>query len=88
MDLNRNNAKARAWIELNWLPVGWYIMQDGTGRYVKVKDEMGAHRTICHAANWPCLVGYCEGMAAGRAYAEKNARPASKKGAYNHVPTK
>ncbi len=74
MDLNRNSEKSRAWVELHWLPTGWYIEQDGMGSYVKIVDRMASNRTEFHASSWVALLGYAEGLQAGREY--QNGTPA------------
>ena len=66
MNLNRNSVASRAWVFINWLPEGWVIGQDGTGRYVKVTDTKDSNRTIFHGASWGHVVAFCEGVNAGR----------------------
>lgn len=66
MDLARNSAKSREWIERQCLPDGWIIDQDGTGRYLKVTDIKDSNRTMHHARTWRELSAWCEGVGQGR----------------------
>lgn len=65
MDISRNSVKSREWIEKHYLPAGWIIGQDGTGRYVKVTDTKDHNRTMYHAGAWRELSAWCEGVGLG-----------------------
>lgn len=65
MDISRNSAKSREWIEKHCLPAGWIIDQDGIGRYLKVTNIKDMNRTMFHAGGWRELIAWCEGVGLG-----------------------
>lgn len=72
MDLKTNKIEIRAWIERNWLPEGWEIVQNGTGQYLKVQETSG--HTSFTGQNWAGVVAYCAGVNAGITYETKRNR--------------
>jgi hypothetical protein len=72
MDLKRNTIETRAWIERQWLPEGWEIVQNGTGQYLKVQEKSG--HTAFTGVNWAGVSAYCAGVNAGVTVENKRQR--------------